>query len=102
MSDVPDRRNGTRKPLFACAYIRTANRSGLEAVISNLSAEGACLIGLEFLGPIEPRLMVKLNGMESLGANVRWTQGSSVGVEFERPLYGPVVDHLVKHNGGDR
>lgn len=102
MSNHKDRRSATRRPLFAPAYVRTANHSGFEVVVSDLSAEGACLAGFAISGPIEPRLMVRLTGMESLGVHVRWTNGSIVGVEFEWPLYEPVVDHLVMQNGGVR
>jgi hypothetical protein len=32
--------------------------------------------------------------MEGLCGEVRWVRGHEAGIEFERPLYEPVVEHL--------
>ena len=40
------------------------------------------------------RIVVRPEGFEGLAATVRWVSKHQVGVEFERPLYGPVVEHI--------
>lgn len=47
------------------------------------------------------RVMIRPEGLEGLTGIVRWVTGNLVGVEFDSPLYEPVVDHLVKmHQAG--
>lgn len=38
--------------------------------------------------------MIRPQGMEILTGVVRWMRGGVAGVEFDRPIYGPVLDHL--------
>ena len=47
---------------------------------SPLEAEDVINLRIENLGPFE--------------ATVRWRDAKYVGVQFERPLYGPVFDHI--------
>lgn len=38
--------------------------------------------------------MVRPQGMEILTGVIRWISGEVAGIEFDRPLYGPIIDHL--------
>ena len=40
------------------------------------------------------RIIIKLESMEGTSATVRWVTNEEAGLEFDRPLYGPVVEHL--------
>lgn len=41
-------------------------------------------------------IVVRMQGLEGLTGKVVWTNGKRAGVKFERPLYGPVVEHIVR------
>ena len=47
----------------------------------------------------EQRLLIKLPGLEFVGATVSWVDGDKAGLMFERPLYEPVLNHLLKAVG---
>ena len=38
--------------------------------------------------------MLRPERMEGLCGTVRWVSGHEAGIEFDRPLYAPVVEHL--------
>ena len=40
------------------------------------------------------RLIVRPNGLEPFSGVVRWISGDFAGIEFDRPMYGPVIDYL--------
>lgn len=41
------------------------------------------------------RIVLRPQGMESMAGVVRWVSRDLAGVEFDRPIYGPIVDHIV-------
>ena len=43
---------------------------------------------------IGQRVVIRPKGLEGVSGVVRWTEGQQAGVEFDMPLYEPVVDHL--------
>ena len=45
---------------------------------------------------IGARVTIRPLGIEGLTGVVRWIRGNLVGVEFDTPLYEPVVDHLTR------
>lgn len=67
--------------------------------ISNISPEGCCvqICGLAFR--LGSRVLLRPEGMEGLTGVVRWIAGDAAGVEFDQPLYGPVVEHLIRRHG---
>ena len=38
--------------------------------------------------------------MGPFAATVRWNREQYVGVEFDQPIYGPVLEHIVSKSGG--
>lgn len=42
------------------------------------------------------RVVIRPQALEGLTGIIRWISGDCAGVEFDRPLHGPVVDHLVR------
>lgn len=40
------------------------------------------------------RVVLRPQGMEGMTGVVRWVSGDLAGVEFDRSIYEPVVDHL--------
>lgn len=43
-------------------------------------------------------VVVRPEGIEGICARVCWVHGDEAGIEFDRPLYGPVVEHLVREH----
>lgn len=68
-----------------------------EIAVTDLSTAG-CRIGTRngelALGSA---LFVKLDHLAPLRATVRWHEAGIAGLEFDRPLYVPVLEHLLKH-----
>jgi hypothetical protein len=44
---------------------------------------------------IEERVWLKFDGLEALESDVCWLEGSTLGVEFSRPLHSAVFNMLV-------
>lgn len=87
-------RQAQRRPVALAATWRT--QSGLRAncQISDISAEGCCVETKGLYVKVGVRVVVRPQGLEGLTGIVRWVKGSHAGVEFDLPLYGPVLDHL--------
>lgn len=72
------------------------SRSGYvdHVVISDLS-EGGCRIDSRGLvHHVGDMVVIRPQCLEGLTGVIRWIKGHSAGIEFDRPLYRPVVDHL--------
>ncbi len=80
---------------------RVRSRSGFvdRGTISDLSAEGCRFESFALTLHAGDLIVVSPEGLEGLCARVRWVSGHSAGIEFDRPLYGPVRDHLAMHHG---
>ena len=81
------------------AKFRTQSGLRGEARISNISAQGCCMTPKAVLLHVDARVVIRPVGMEGLTGVVRWTDGHRAGVEFDSPLYEPVVDHLAECYG---
>ena len=40
-------------------------------------------------------MVIRPEGVEGLTGVVGWIERDCAGVEFDSPIYGPIVDHLV-------
>jgi hypothetical protein len=93
-----DARSTTRHDIAAKAVCRTAGAK-ITAVVSNLSSDGCCLtFDWHMLTPGQC-VTVRIGDLGGLPAQIRWVEGLRVGVSFDRSLYGPVLDHLVRQHG---
>lgn len=92
-------RNGERFGVVLPARCRTRSGFHDRGVISDLST-GGCRFestGL-LLSPGDP-VVVRPQGMEGICGYVRWIEGRALGIAFDEPLYGPVVEHLHRQHG---
>jgi len=39
-------------------------------------------------------VVIRPEGLEGLTGVIRWIEGNRAGIQFDRPIYGPVFDHL--------
>jgi hypothetical protein len=90
------RRQSHRYLSMLAATCRTAMGRKLDLVLSNISTDGcAVTTKTDALKPGQ-LVVVRTSTLEGLPGMVCWVRGNMAGVRFERPLYGPVVEHLVR------
>ena len=80
-------------------YRNMGNRATV--MLKNLTTGGARVEGIEGLryGDVITLLLPSLKPKD---AHVVWVSGSSVGLEFDRPLHKDVFEGLVLHHGRQR
>lgn len=76
------------------AICRTQSGLRDSAQISDISPQGCCLTMDSLAVRPGARVVIRPQGLEGFTGVVRWTAGHDAGVEFDTPLYEPVVDHL--------
>ena len=101
MSQEAHNRNVDRKATVLPATFRTATGMRDEGFVADLSTHGCCISVKSLYLSLGTRLMVKPQGMEALSGIVRWIEGSRAGIQFDRPLYIPVADHLTSSNAAE-
>lgn len=96
MAAEPTPRRSQRKLVRMTAQCRT--QSGLRdtGYISDISPEGCCVSTNCLFFRVGTRVVIRPEGMEGLTGVVRWISSSQAGVEFDNPVYGPVIDHLAE------
>ena len=88
-------RRSVRRPVLLAAQCRTQGGLRDDGEISDISAEGCCLRMRGIYFRVGTRIVLRPQGMESMAGVVRWVSRDLAGVEFDRPIYGPIVDHIV-------
>lgn len=77
--------------------------SGVPKDVSVLDiSEGGCRFFDKF-GRLIPgaRITVRIGAIGPIEATVRWCEDQVVGVEFDNPIYGPVLEHIRRQLGHD-
>lgn len=95
-------RRDTRRSVKLAATCRTQSGLRDNGYISDISAHGCRLTTNALSVRIGSRVVIRPQGLEGLTGIVRWIEGQHAGIEFDAPLYGPVVDHLSQLYGGDQ
>ena len=85
-----------RYPVWITANCRGSMGRASDIILSDLSTEGCGVTAAEGLLKQGQLVVVRMQSLEGLAGRVVWVKGTKAGVKFERPLYGPVVEHLVK------
>lgn len=78
------------------ARCRLMSGMGEAALICDLSTHGCCVATHALFPVVGTRILVKVNGLDAITGIVRWAQNHRCGVEFDSPLYDPVVEHLCR------
>lgn len=96
MNKRVEQRHEVRKPVSMNAQCRT--QSGLRDVglISDISCDGCCVTTRGLFVKTGARVMVKPEGMEGLTGVIRWIDGLKSGIQFDSPIYEPVLEHLAR------
>jgi hypothetical protein len=99
MPDIPENRRSQRSEVYLTAQCRT--QSGLRdmGVIADISSDGCRVRTNGLFFKVGTRVVIRPEGMEGLTGVIRWIKGDYAGVEFDRQIYTPVLEHLVRaHN----
>lgn len=102
MPNQPIPRHKHRKPVELPANCRT--QSGLRGSgrISDISPQGCCISTNGLFVRVGLKVVIRPEGLEGVLGTVRWIDGERAGIEFDKPLYEPVVDHLARlHAAGE-
>ena len=85
-----------KKSKFVLAKCRLTTGSVSGIIVLDLSVAG-CMIDTCALA-IRPRqrILIQLPSLAYSAARVLWVEEKLAGLEFEQPLYGPVLDHLLR------
>jgi hypothetical protein len=95
MHDVQaEHRRSRRLTLAMPARCRSLQGFGDDVVIRDISSHGCRIISHGISVRAGSRVVLRPVGLEGLCGEVRWVSGHQAGIEFERPLYEPVVEHL--------
>src|SRR6187551_3542220 len=82
----PERRTTMRGSTDLQVSVRQRGKHKVQARLSNLSCSGALVRDCAISAGDQP-LWLRLPGLESWEAVVRWKEPGVLGVEFERPLH---------------
>jgi hypothetical protein len=90
----PNDRRNRRDAVAMTARVRSTGGMVWDVVVTDLTAEGCCIAKPEIRLRDRQRVSIKLEAIDYLLGTVKWAQASTAGIEFDRPLYGPVAEHL--------
>lgn len=79
---------------------RCRSRSGFvdRGTISNISLQGCRFESHALTLHVGDLVVMTPDGLEGLCGQVRWVHGHSAGIEFQRPFYAPVFEHLCQRH----
>jgi hypothetical protein len=100
MKPTDERRQLPRKSLFLNAKVRIGSHRPFEAVVSDITTHGCSIAKIGQPYDYGVKVYIRPEGLEGVLGTIRWAVGGKLGVEFDAPLYGPVVDHLLRLHSG--
>lgn len=97
--DESRKRRSQRAPVVLPAQCRTEMGSFGTIEIMDRTAEGCRIFAKALPFRVGQRVKLKPENFQVLAGTVRWVEHDLAGIEFESPLYGPVVEHLQRQFG---
>jgi hypothetical protein len=90
-----ERRHCERIGLASQLLLRPVGGFNCEVRLDNVSVAG-CQV--ELIEPAEPgeTMIARFPQLEPIGADVRWSQGTTAGLRFSRPMHSAVLDSLLE------
>jgi PilZ domain len=95
-AQIPDQapRRNDRSKVTADVLLRRAAGRSYRTKVFDVSPDG-CKIEFVERPVVGEQLWVKFEGLDSLEAEVRWVDGHSGGIQFQRPIYPAVFELLL-------
>ena len=94
MGHPSNSRRSERERIYLPATCRTSTGRKGPVMITDLTAQGCRLFLRALPVTVGLRIRVKPDTFEPLSGVVRWVRRGDAGVEFDKPLYGPVAEHI--------
>jgi len=91
-------RRTDRKPVVLSAQCRTASGMRDGGKITDITSNGCCVTTKSLFFQVGSRILIRPDGIEGLTGAIRWIEGMRAGVEFDNPIYDPVVEHLAANH----
>ena len=91
-------RNSNRQTAGMEAQLRRIGHLSYSVTLRDISHDG-CMIDLVERPAIGEVMQVKLPGLDTLEARVRWVDNYIAGLKFERPMHPAVLDLLLQRLG---
>ncbi|QJB68045.1 PilZ domain-containing protein [Parasphingorhabdus halotolerans] len=88
------RRLNYRTTVATEIFIRQSSSQLFRATLSDISVSGFKLHSFSSLDP-EKLIFVTLQGLQTLGAHIRWGEYQDYGCEFVNSLHPAVLEHLI-------
>jgi hypothetical protein len=79
------------------ARIRSRFSNRAQIVVTDLSPNGCRILAKEGELCDDQLAFIRLDQLEPWRARIRWRHFQVAGLEFDRTLYLPVVEHLANH-----
>lgn len=100
MSESPSRpRNADRTAVRMPASCRSSTGLRDEGWLEDFSNVGCCLVTRTTRFKVGGHIVLRPGGLEGITGIVRWVHANRCGIEFSRPIYGAVFDHLCAQFG---
>lgn len=94
MAPTIGRRELPRHSTWVPGELRTGRGRPYSVEVVDLSESG-CRINERSAWLRAPsEVTIRIGALESLDATIRWVRDGQAGLEFRRPIYGPVFEHL--------
>ena len=88
------RREKERFDVNVMGTLRTGAGTPIQAEITDLSENGcACTVGTVWMQSSD-HASLRIGDLGPIDATIRWVNDRQAGIEFHRPVYGPVFEHL--------
>jgi hypothetical protein len=92
-------RHVQRKQVRMAAACRSSTGLRDEGWLEDISAEGCCLVTRTIYFKVGSRIVIRPQGLEGVTGVVRWIAANKAGIQFDHPLYGPIIEHLWNQHG---
>lgn len=93
-----ERRRSGRTSLDTDIVVRRVGGFNFEVGVQDIS-RGGCRVELIEAYEVGDPVITRLPNLEPLGSRVCWTEGTTAGIQFLRPIHPAVLDSLVQRLG---
>jgi hypothetical protein len=83
-------------PSRLVAQCRSRSGNIMELAVHDLSLGGCMVERLAWSVRPGDHVLIRLPGLSFQPASVLWVEGEFIGIEFDQPLYEPVMAHVLK------
>lgn len=97
--DLPPRRTTKRCSITAEANLRRPGKTTYRVRICDLSP-GGCKLEFVDRPLLDEVVWLKFDGFDAFEASICWVEGTLTGLQFQREIYTPIFEHLVRKLGG--